>query len=144
MPLHRKCHPSVHNTGMKRTDEQKANIKAAIQRNVAAGKYRAFLGKTHTDEAKQAISEKALERAQSLIECDKCDQKFTVHVLAIHMKLVHDGKSYYNSPGTRSIAVNSSRETVSKSWRWCDECQRSYTHLLWPRHIRKYHEGGDW
>jgi hypothetical protein len=27
---------------------------------------------------------------------------------------------------------------------WCDECQRGWNLVNWPRHIRKYHEGGKW
>jgi hypothetical protein len=27
---------------------------------------------------------------------------------------------------------------------WCNECQNSWSKANWPRHIRKYHEGGKW
>lgn len=28
--------------------------------------------------------------------------------------------------------------------RWCADCSRSWSVTSWPRHIRKYHEGGKW
>lgn len=27
---------------------------------------------------------------------------------------------------------------------WCESCERAWSRSAWPRHIRKYHEGGAW
>lgn len=41
----------------------------------------------------------------------------------------------------RMSAISKDREAYKL---WCDECQQSWSRASWPRHIRRYHEGGAW
>lgn len=47
------------------------------------------------------------------------------------------------TPETRERMKRAAKEREAKT-SWCETCQRSWSASAWPRHVRKYHEGGAW
>jgi 5-methylcytosine-specific restriction endonuclease McrA len=141
MPLHRKCHPAVHNVGMKRSLESRQRMSEAQRAAQPRGEDSVWYGRSHTEESLQLMRDKAAERLSNLVPCEICGEQFAVNILPGHMKK-HVGENYHSEAGREAI-VEAARERNSKLI-LCDECQKEWTPLLWPRHIRKYHEGGKW
>ncbi len=142
MPLHRKCHPPMHITGMRRSDESRQRMSDAQQKLNASGRVPSFTGRQHTDETKDRISRKALERARQPVVCPQCGDMYPVHNLPGHVTSAHTDQDLHSEEGKRRL-----REVAKARMDnliWCEECRREWTVLLWPRHIRKYHEGGSW
>jgi hypothetical protein len=53
----------------------------------------------------------------------------------------HEGGSWDKSAESANRRSESGKN-ISRIW--CEECQRDWNPGSWPRHIRKYHEGGEW
>jgi hypothetical protein len=142
MPLHRRCHPTVHNTGMKRSLESRQRMSEVQRRTAPRGEASVWYGRSHEEKSLQILRDKAAERLSNPVPCEICGDLFPVNLLPGHMKIKHLGESYHSEDGTKGI-IEAARKRSFKQL-WCEECQRDWNPLNWNRHIRKYHEGGKW
>jgi len=115
--------------GKKLTDEHKQAVSAAgVGRTVAAGTRNkisvSLTGRPHSPERKAAIA-------------------------AGRQKGKKPVRTKPGKPLTVEHRANLSASLTGKPHKkpepiWCDICQRGWSPSNWSRHVRKYHEGGNW
>lgn len=64
---------------------------------------------------------------------------------AMHWSYVHDtDRANVDNYQPRCAKCHCRYDNIHEASMWCNECFRWWMPALWPRHIRKYHEGGVW